>query len=86
LVAEYLRDVTHRGHIVLDAFMGSGTTILAAERTNRKARGIEIEPQFVDVAIRRWEEMTCQSATLIGDGRSFSEIAAERVPLPSQAA
>jgi len=79
MVAEYLRDVSHRGHIVLDAFMGSGTTILAAERTGRIACGIEIEPKFVDVAIRRWEKMTGKAAILDGDGRSFAEISAERL-------
>ncbi len=79
MVADFLRDVSHRGHIVVDPFLGSGSTLLAAERIGRIARGIEIETVFLDVAIRRWEEKTGKEATLVGDGRSFSEVAAERL-------
>ncbi|MFO1260771.1 MAG: site-specific DNA-methyltransferase [Sphingomonadaceae bacterium] len=79
MVADYLRDVSHRGQIVLDPFMGSGTTLLAAERTGRVARGIEIDPVYVDVAIRRWEEMTGNEASLMNDGRSFADIRIERL-------
>lgn len=78
LVADAIRDVTHVGDIVLDAFMGSGTTLLAAERTGRVGYGTEIEPRYIDVAVRRWEEMTGGSATLDGDGRSWAQVAAER--------
>jgi DNA modification methylase len=78
LVADAIRDVTRVGDIVLDAFMGSGTTLLAAERTGRVGYGTEIEPRYIDVAVRRWEEMTGGSATLGGDGRSWAQIAAER--------
>lgn len=78
LVADAIRDVTHVGDIVLDAFMGSGTTLLAAERTGRVGYGTEIEPRYIDVAVRRWEEMTGGSAILEGDGRSWAQIAAER--------
>ena len=58
--------------------MGSGTTILAAERTKRRGYGIEIEPRYVDVAIRRWEAMTGQQAVLASTGESFGSVAAER--------
>lgn len=58
LVADAIRDVSRRGEIVLDPFCGSGTTIMAAERTGRRARCIELEPKYVDVAIRRWEMLT----------------------------
>jgi DNA modification methylase len=78
LVADAIRDVSNKGQIVLDAFMGSGTTILAAERTGRCARGIEIEPQYVDVAIARWEKMTGQKATLAETGETFAEIRQRR--------
>ena len=81
LVADAIRDVTHPGEIVLDAFMGSGTTMLAAERTKRRSFGIEIEPRYVDVAIRRWERMTGERAVLALTGRSFAEVAAERTAL-----
>jgi DNA modification methylase len=78
LVADAIRDVTRQGDVVLDAFMGSGTTLLAAERTGRAGYGTEIEPRYIDVAIQRWQEMTNVKATLDGDGRTWSEVAAER--------
>jgi DNA modification methylase len=79
LVADAIRDVTHQGDIVLDAFMGSGTTLLAAERTGRVGYGTEIEPRYIDVAIERWQQMTGKAATLDGDGRTWTEVAAERL-------
>lgn len=78
LVADAIRDVTRPGEIVLDAFMGSGTTILAAERTKRSAYGIEIEPGYIDVAIRRWSAMTGEEAVLAESGETFAEVAAGR--------
>jgi DNA modification methylase len=79
LVADAIRDCTTRGDIVVDPFLGSGTTILAAERTGRRGYGLEFEPRYVDAAIRRWEKYTRSDAVLEGDGRSFTEIAAERL-------
>jgi len=79
LVADAIRDVTRPGEIVLDAFMGSGTTILAAQRTKRRGYGIEIEPGYVDVAIHRWQAMTGSEAVLEGTGSSFAEVARERI-------
>ncbi len=79
LVADAIRDVTHPGEIILDAFMGSGTTILAAERTRRRSFGIEIAPGYVDVALRRWQAMTGEEAVLASTGQTFSEIADERL-------
>jgi DNA modification methylase len=64
--------------IVLDMFVGSGTTVLAAESTGRAARAIEVDPRYVDVAVNRWQLATSRSATLDNDGRTFTEIAAER--------
>ena len=58
LVADAIRDVTKRGDIVLDSFLGSGTTLIAAERTGRHFRGIDIDPAYVDVALARWSGMT----------------------------
>lgn len=83
LVADAIRDVSRRGDIVVDAFMGSGTTILAAERTGRKGYGIEIEPGYVDVAIRRWEAMTGKAAVLEATGETFAEAAAARAADPA---
>lgn len=58
LVADAIQDVTRRGDLVLDLFVGSGTTLIAAERTGRRFRGIDIDPAYVDVAIERWSSRT----------------------------
>ncbi len=81
LVADAIRDCSKRGHLVLDPFAGSGTTIVAAERTHRRAAAIEIEPRYVDTAVRRWQAFTGKTAVLAGDGRTYSEIAAARASL-----
>jgi len=78
LVADALLDCTARGDLVLDQFAGSGTTILAADKVGRIAFGVEYEPGYVDVAIKRWQKSTKLEATLAGDGRSFEEIGAVR--------
>jgi DNA modification methylase len=78
MVADAIRDVTHRGQIVLDSFMGSGTTLLAAERTSRIAYGMDLDPAYVDLTIRRWERMTGEKAVLASTGQSFAEVASER--------
>jgi DNA modification methylase len=66
------------GQAVYDPFLGSGTTIIAAEIIGRVAISIEIAPAYVDVAMRRWQNFTGEQATLDGNGRSFDQIAAER--------
>jgi len=58
LVADAIQDVTKRGDLVLDLFLGSGTTLIAAERTGRRFRGLDIDPSYVDVAIERWSART----------------------------
>ena len=62
LVADSLQDVTKRGDLVLDIFLGSGTTLIAAERSGRRFRRVDIDPAYVDVAIERWETITGQEA------------------------
>ncbi|HXV25708.1 MAG TPA: site-specific DNA-methyltransferase, partial [Alphaproteobacteria bacterium] len=62
LVGDALKDASRRGEIVLDGFAGSGTILIAAEKTGRRARAIELEPRYVDVAVRRWERLTGRSA------------------------
>ena len=69
---------TKRGELVYDPFLGSGTTLAAAELTERVCVGIELDPKYVDVVISRWQTLSGQKATLDGDGRSFDEIAEER--------
>ena len=82
LVADAIMDSTARGEIVLDSFLGSGTTLIAAERSGRTCYGIELDPTFVDLAIHRWQAFTRQSAIHIESGRSFGEI--EEVRLGQQ--
>ncbi len=79
MIVDAIKDATKRGEIVLDAFLGSGTTMLAAERTGRRCFGIEIEPKFVDVAIRRWQAFTGKDAILEATGQTFDEVMAERL-------
>lgn len=78
LVADAIKDCSTHGGIVVDPFVGSGTSIIAAERTGRKARAIEIDPIYIDVAVARWEAYTGRFATLADDGRTFEEIKEER--------
>jgi len=73
LVADAILDCTTRGEVVLDPFLGAGTTLVAAERTGRRCYGIEIEPRYVDVIVRRWQEFTGQSAVNESTGRTFKE-------------
>jgi DNA modification methylase len=77
MIADAIRDCSKRGDLVLDPFCGSGTILIAAERTGRKARALEIDPVYVDVAIRRWEALTGKSATLM-TGETFEEITEQR--------
>jgi DNA modification methylase len=78
LVADALRDCSQRRDIVLDPFMGSGTTIMAAERVGRRAYGLELDPLYVDVAVRRWQAYTKRDALLNDTGETFDEVAAVR--------
>lgn len=77
LVADAIRDCSKRGAIVLDPFGGSGTTLIAAERTCRKARLIELDPLYCDVTIRRWEKLTGKEAVLVATGQTFAKVADE---------
>jgi DNA modification methylase len=70
-------DCTSRRDIVLDGFLGSGTTVIAAERTGRRCYGLEIDPLYVDTIIRRWQAFTRDDARHVSSGRSFKEIEAE---------
>ena len=78
LLAEAIRDVTRQGEIVIDAFSGSGSTILACEQSKRVGYAIEIEPRYIDVAIRRWEAATGKQAVLVDGGRTFAETREDR--------
>jgi DNA modification methylase len=78
LMADLMRDCSRRNGVILDPFGGSGTTILAAERTGRIARLIELDPLYVDVAVRRWEKITGVRARHSASGLSFEQVAAKR--------
>lgn len=78
MVADFLMDCSNRGDLVVDPFLGSGTTLLAAHATKRRGAGIEIDPLYVDTAIKRLRAVTGIEPVLAGDGRTFDEIAAER--------
>lgn len=73
LVADALKDVTRSGAVVLDTFVGSGTTILAGEQVGRRVRAVEIEPRYAQVAIRRWERMTGRTAVCAETGASLDD-------------
>lgn len=65
MIAEAIKDSSKRGEIVFDPFLGSGTTLLAAEKTGRRCFCVEYEPKYVDIAIRRWQAMTGKDAVLV---------------------
>lgn len=75
-----IRNNSSPGQAVYEPFSGSGTTIIACERTGRACHAIELNPAYVDVAVTRWERFTGEAARLEGDGRTFAEVLAERLP------
>ena len=78
LMRRPIRNNTARGDIVYDPFLGSGTTLLAAASIDRICYGLDIDPGYVDVIVKRWQRFTGTAAVLEGDGRSFDEIATQR--------
>lgn len=78
MVADAIRDVTKRGNIVLDVFGGSGTTLIAAERTGRQSRLIEIDAAYCDVIVRRWQALTGKAGILAATGETFERVNAMR--------
>lgn len=69
--------------LLFEPFNGSGSTMIAAEKAGHRVCGLELTPHYVDVAVRRWQAFTGLQATLEGDGRTFDEIAAERLAVPA---
>jgi len=70
---------TKRGGAVFDPFLGSGTTLMAAELTGRACYGVELDPKYCDLILQRWQDFSGRRATLDGDGRTFDEIRSERL-------
>ena len=78
LVGYCMMHSSTQADLVFDPFLGSGTTLIAAEQLGRRCYAMELCPAFVDVAVKRWQTATGNAATLHEDGRTFVEIAAER--------
>ena len=74
LVEDAILDCSARGDVVLDAFLGSGTTVIAAERTGRRCYGLELDPRYVDTIIRRWQAASGGKAQHAESGKSFDEL------------
>ena len=83
LIERAIRNSSKSRDTVLDPFAGSGSTLIACEKTGRQARLIELEPRYCDVIVRRWQEYSGRQAMLDGDGRSFEEVADERRRVPA---
>ena len=81
LVRRPILNHTKRGEVVYDPFLGSGTTLAAAELTERVCHGLELDPKYVDVIVKRWQQFTGKEAILDGTKRSFDDLATERVPV-----
>lgn len=82
LLADFILDTTAPGELILDQFGGSGSTLIAAEKTDRDACLVELDPVYADVIIRRFERVTGQNAIHVESGKTFSELALERTPDP----
>jgi DNA modification methylase len=85
LVADAIKDCSRRGGLVLDPFCGSGTILVAAERTGRKARALEIDPTYVDIGVRRWQSYTGKAAVLAVSGETFEAVEEQRASRPAAA-
>lgn len=79
LIADAMRDCSRRGEIVLDGFGGSGSTLIAAEKTGRSARLIEYDPLYCDTIVRRWEAFTGKKASMTGCNRTFEDVTEARL-------
>lgn len=78
MIGDAIMDCTARGDVVLDGFLGSGTTLIAAQRTSRRCYGLEIDPAYVDTIVRRWQSFTGDCAREATTGRTFDQVKAER--------
>jgi DNA modification methylase len=86
MLEDALFDLSDRGETVLDPFLGSGSTLIAADKVGRICRGVELDPLYVDVIIRRYEAATGEAAVLMETGETFHDLTARRaleVALPS---
>ena len=79
MISDAILDVTKRGDLVVDAFLGSGTAIIAAERVGRRCYGIELDPKYADVIIARYERHSGEVAVHAATGRTFAQVAEDRL-------
>ena len=86
LIADAIRDCSRRGEIVLDGFGGSGSTLIAAEKTGRSARVVEYDPVYCDTIIRRWQDYTGKRARISGSNDCFEDVGDERLGFGREAA
>ena len=82
MVADAILDVSQPGELVLDTFLGSGTTLVAAEQTRRRFCGVEIDPGYIEVAMDRWARLTCMTPTLEATGETLEEVQLRMIPEP----
>ena len=78
MLEDALLDLTNRGDIVIDPFLGSGSTLIAAEKTGRVCRGVELDPLYVDVIVRCYEASAGEPAVLVETGETFESLALRR--------
>ncbi|TAL82619.1 MAG: hypothetical protein EPN75_02015, partial [Beijerinckiaceae bacterium] len=78
MLRDAIIDLTHRGDNVLDPFLGSGSTLIAAEQTGRMCRGVELDPLYIDVIVRRYEAASGEQSILVETGETFGELAVRR--------
>jgi DNA modification methylase len=86
MIADALLDSSQRGDIALDPFLGSGATLMAAERTGRRCFGLELDPLYVDVIVRRWQAYTGDVARCLATGATFDETETARTAVAEQVA
>ena len=85
-MADAIKDCTRPGESVLDCFCGSGTTLIAAEKVQRFGYGIELDPAYVDVAVKRWQAIKGKEAIHSETGQTFAQLQVPRTPYVSATA